>query len=282
MGPRRAPTVAERTSVAKVGSGYWQDMTTQDFRGLDPATCVALLPVGATEQHGPHLPLKTDSCINDGIVRRALEILPAETTVLVLPRQAIGESTEHGGFPGTLSLQPETAIRAWSDIGRCVHAAGLRKLVFFNSHGGQPQIVSIAAQHLRLELGMLVVMTHSYKLGLPEGLFEADELRHGIHGGAVETSILLHLDPETVRRDKLADFPSLSREMTRDYRHLNPLGPASIAWATQDLNPQGACGDARQGSAEKGQLVVEHAAAALAEVLVETARFPLDKLRGPA
>ena len=269
-------------TVAKLGSGYWQDLTTVDFAGLDPATCIALLPVGATEQHGPHLPLKTDSCINDGIVRRTLEILPAEASVLVLPRQAVGESTEHGGFPGTLSLAPETAIRAWTDIGRCVHAAGLRKLVFFNSHGGQPQIVSIAAQRLRLEQGMLVVMTNSYKLGLPEGLFETDELRHGIHGGAVETSILLHLSPETVRRDKLANFPSLSQEMAQDYRHLNPLGPASIAWATRDLNLQGACGDPRQASAEKGRLIVDHAAAALAEILAETARFPLDKLRSPA
>lgn len=263
-------------------SGYWQSLTTEDFAGLDPETAIALLPVGAVEQHGPHLPLATDALIAEELARLVIDLLPETATVLVLPGQSLGDSGEHGAFPGTLDLTPETLIRSWSEIGRAVRRAGLRKMVILNSHGGQPQVVDIVAQRLRRQEGMLVVKANTFRLGLPDGLFDQDELKFGIHAGAIETSVMLHLHPELVRRDKLADFPSLSLEMEGDYDLLGPGRAASFAWAAQDLNPAGACGDARQADAEKGRAVVDHWARSLARILEETARFPLSRLRGPS
>lgn len=263
-------------------SGTWQDLTTEDFAGLDPERTIALLPVGAVEQHGPHLPLVTDTCILEGIVARTLELLPASARVLVLPTQAVGDSAEHGGFAGTLSLSPETLIRAWSELGAAVRRAGLRKLVMLNSHGGQPQVVDIVAQKLRLEHAMLAVKVNSFALGTPGGLFDGEELRHGIHGGALETSLMLHLRPDLVRLDKAVDFRSRSIELAEDFERIGPLGPVGFAWATQDLHPSGACGNAAAADAEKGRLLLDHLARALAEILAETARFPLAHLSDPA
>lgn len=265
--------------MAEAPRRYWQDLTTEDFSALDLARSVALLPVGAIEQHGPHLPLSTDTTIVEGVVARALALLPDSAQVLVLPTQAVGLSPEHGDFSGTLSLTPETAIRAWSEIGAGLSRAGLRKLVILNSHGGQPQIVDLVAQRLRLDHGLLAVKLNTFRLGVPPGLFDEAELTHGIHGGALETAMMLHLRPDLVRRDKIADFRPLSRELEDGGARLSTRGPAAFAWAAQDLNPAGVCGDARKGDAEKGRAVIEHLAAALADILAEVARFPLARLK---
>ena len=262
-------------------SGYWQDLTTEEFAGLDPERTIALLPVGAVEQHGPHLPLATDTVIVEGIVARTLALLPENARVLALPTQAVGDSCEHGAFAGTLSLEPETLIRAWGELGAQVARAGLRKLVILNSHGGQPQIVDIVAQRLRLEQAMLVVKANSFRLGTPDGLFDQEELHHGIHGGALETSLMLHLRPDLVRLDKAADFRSRSIDLAKDFERIGPRGPAAFAWATQDLHPSGACGDATAADAEKGRLLLDHMAGALVEILAEVERYPLANLRAP-
>lgn len=263
-------------------SGYWQEFTTADFAGLDPERTIALLPVGAVEQHGPHLPLVTDSCIVEGIVARTLALLPARARVLVLPTQAVGDSAEHGAFSGTLSLSPELLIQAWSEIGAAARRAGLRKLVILNSHGGQPQIVDIVAQKLRLDHAMLVVKVNSFALGVPPGLFDPGELRHGIHGGALETSLMLHLRPDLVRLDKAADFKPLSLDLAEDFERLGPGRQARFAWAIQDLHPAGACGNAAAADAEHGRRLLEHLAGALVEILAEVERFPLANLRDKA
>jgi creatinine amidohydrolase len=266
----------------------WQDLTTEDFAALDPARTIALLPLGAVEQHGPHLPLSTDAVIVEGVTDRALELLPEEADeagaagdllVLRLPVQAAGASPEHGAFPGTLSLAPETLIAAWSELGVSVRRAGVRKLVMLNAHGGQPQEVDIVAQRLRLEHAMLAVKVNTFRLGQPPGLFEEDELTHGIHGGALETSLMLHLRPDLVRMDKAADFRPLSRDLEGEYRQLSSRGPAAFAWAAQDLNPAGVCGNAVAADAGKGRLLLDHLARALAQILTETTRFPLSRLR---
>ena len=260
-------------------SGYWEDLATTDFDSVDPETVIALLPVGATEQHGPHLPLATDTEINRGIVERALAQVPDDLTLLVLPTLPVGDSEEHGDFPGTLSLPAELLIGLWTEIGASVARAGLRKLVIFNSHGGQTQIVDIVAQRLRAELEMLVVRATYFHFGTPEGLFDLTELEHGLHGGAAETSMMLHLHPELVRKDKLADFRPVSHDMMRDYDLLRPEGPAGFGWSAQDLHPSGASGDATQADAEKGRLLLEHAAERLAAIVNDLRRAPLTLLR---
>ncbi|HEX2547276.1 MAG TPA: creatininase family protein, partial [Ramlibacter sp.] len=135
-------------------SRFWAELTSADFASLDPATTVAVLPVGATEQHGPHLPLSVDHSLADGIVARALPQLPASASVLVLPTQQVGYSPEHASFPGTLTLPIETVIATWVAIGESVARTGVRKLLVFNTHGGQASLLDIVARELRVRCGL--------------------------------------------------------------------------------------------------------------------------------
>ena len=263
-------------------SRYWDELTWQDFQTLDRERSVAVLPVAATEQHGPHLPLSVDATINRGVVTRMLEFLPGELPVLVLPALPVGYSPEHGAFPGTLSLGAPLLRQIWFEIGRSVHRAGLRKLLIFNSHGGQPQVAEIVARDLRAELAMMVVTAHSYAFGEPAGLFSEAERRHGIHGGAIETSQMLHLRPDLVRHDKLADFSSAAAAVEKTHQELHLTGESSLAWQTQDLNALGACGDAGAASAAKGQALIDHTARRLASLAAEFSAYPLASLKtGP-
>ena len=257
----------------------WQDMTTEEFGGLDAERAVAVLPVGAIEQHGPHLPVCVDACINQGILAQALELLPEDLPVVVLPMLPVGKSDEHIAFAGTLTLSAETLIRVWTEVGESVGRAGVRKLVLFNSHGGQPQVAEIVARDLRVRMGMMVVAYSWFATGVPPGLFPEEEIRHGIHAGAVETSMMLYLRPDLVQMDKALTSTPLTTEMARDYARLSPTGPARLAWMAQDLHPSGVCGDAVNADPERGRQLVEDAARALAEVLSEVERFPLEKLR---
>jgi creatinine amidohydrolase len=257
----------------------WQDMTTEEFRTLDAARVIAILPVAAIEQHGPHLPVEVDARINEGVLARTLELLPGELPVTVLPAMPVGKSNEHTAFPGTLSLSAETLIRLWTEIGDSVARAGVRKMVIFNSHGGQPQVADIVARDLRVRHAMFVVTAHCYALGKPPGLFPDEELTHGIHGGTVETSIMLHLRRDLVKMDKAQDFVPLSVEMAREYEMLMPEGKVGFGWQTQDLNPHGACGNAAAADAKRGAAVVDHYAQRFVQLLREIDRFPLAKLK---
>jgi creatinine amidohydrolase len=258
---------------------FWQDMSSEEFARLDAARVIALLPVGAIEQHGPHLPVCVDACINQGILGQALELAPEDLPVAVLPMMPVGKSTEHLAFPGTLTLSAETLARLWTEIGESVARAGVRKLVLFNSHGGQPQVMDIVARDLRVRLGMMVVAYSWYAAGIPPGLFPEAEVRHGIHAGAIETSMMLCLRPDLVRMEEARDFTPLMSEMAQGYARLSPIGPGRLGWMAQDLHPSGACGDARNADPERGRQLVEHAARALLELLLEVDRFPLEKLR---
>lgn len=258
---------------------YWKDLTTEDFAALDAARQVALLPVAATEQHGPHLPLGTDAAINAGIVARVVDLVPMETPLVVLPMLPVGLSPEHRDFPGTLTLSAETLIRTVVEIGAGVARAGLRKLILFNSHGGQPAVLEIAAQELRATHAMLAVVANSWRLMRPAEFFPAAEREAGIHAGANETSLILHLHPGLVRRDRIADFPSAARGHERDHPQLAGGGRFKFAWQSQDLNPTGAVGDARLASAEAGGALVEQAARELVALAADLSRMPLDVLK---
>ena len=259
--------------------GWWQDLTSPEFAGLDPEATVAVLPVGAIEQHGPHLPVAVDTCIVDGIARAALELLPAGAPVLILPTTAVGKSNEHIDFPGTLTLSAATLTRVWYEIGASVRRAGVRKLLLLNSHGGQPQVMQIVARELRIDQQMLVVAANWFSWGMPEGLFDASELRHGIHGGTVETAMMLALRPDLVDSAAAADFVPVTVADDLDYPRLRALGAAGLGWQAQDLHRDGVCGDASRATAEAGRAVIEHAARCLVELLEELVRFPLARLR---
>jgi creatinine amidohydrolase len=264
----------------------------RDWWGLGPAEAeaaagrdpVVILPLAATEQHGPHLPLSTDCDIGAGILAEALRLLADAADVWTLPAITIGASEEHARLPGTASVSAEQLIREIVDRGSALAASGVRRLVLANSHGGNRSAMEAAALTLRSEHDLLVVKASWFRFERPEGLgLPEGEWRHGLHGGAVETAMMLHLRPDLVHRALIADFPSLGQELEHTLRRLGPEGQASFAWLAADLHPAGVVGDARLATAELGRRLVEHYGRALAEVIRDTRAFPLERLaRGDA
>jgi creatinine amidohydrolase len=259
-------------------SRWWCDLTTTDFAGLDRERTVAILSVGAVEQHGPHLPVGVDAAINAGIVARALEVMPQDSAALVLPMTPIGKSDEHLAFPGTLSLSHETLGRVWYEIGEGVHRAGLRKILFFNSHGGQPQLLEIVCRDLRVKLGMFAATAMWPQLIELDDLFDPAEIKHGIHGGQIETSIMLHLQPAFVSMERAENFVPVTTQIERESELLS-RGSLYFGWQAQDLHPSGACGNAARATAELGRELVERAAVGLVKLVDEISNYPLSRLR---
>jgi creatinine amidohydrolase len=259
----------------------WTDIHWPDLGAEGPARWIAVLPLAATEQHGPHLPVGTDVMIAQAYLARVRELLPETIPATFLPIQPVGISTEHIGYPGTLTLPAEVALRSWTALGASVARAGIKKLVVVTSHGGNSAAMSLVAQDLRARCGLLAVTTGWSRFGAPDGLFTVEELRHGIHGGAVETSIMLARYPQIVRRDAIADFHPGSVAMEKHYRWLSAHRPAPFAWQAQDLHGSGAAGDATQASAEKGERLIDHGARAFCELLADVDKFDV-KMLSPA
>jgi creatinine amidohydrolase len=251
----------------------WTDIHWPDFTGAGPERWIAVLPLAATEQHGPHLPVGTDVMIAQAYLARVRELLYDALPVTFLPLQPVGISTEHIDYPGTLTLPTEMALKTWLALGESVARAGLRKLIMVTSHGGNSAAMSLVAQDLRAQHGLLVVTTGWSRLSAPEGLFSAQEASHGIHGGAGETSIMLARYKQHVRVEAIADFRSSGIAMAKDYRWLSTHRPAPFAWQAQDLHPSGAVGDATQASVEKGERLIEQGAQAFCELLADVDKF---------
>ena len=274
-------TSASSAPTPALPSRFWSGLCSSDFASLDPASTVAVLPLGATEQHGPHLPLNVDSTLVDGIVQASLPLLPAALPVLFLPTQQIGLSPEHARFAGTLTLSAETLIRLWREIGAGVAQAGVKKLVLFNAHGGHVGAMDVVARELRAAHGLIVysVSWFNLPLGAAGDQFSADEHRFGVHAGEIETSMMLALAPQQVRMAEAQDFASASRDRAASYPILGNGRSAKFGWAMEDYNPLGAAGNAAAAAAPKGQAVVDAAAAQLALLLAEVSRLPLDTVR---
>lgn len=262
-----------------MGARFWADLKSSDFASLPASSTVAVLPLAAIEQHGPHLPVSVDTTIMNAMLAEAMPLVPAELDVLVLPTMAIGKSNEHLHSPGTLTLGWETAIRAWIEIGASVKRAGLRKLVLLTSHGGNVDPMKIVARELRVDHGMLAVTTAWRAFGLPSGRFADLDALHGIHAGDIETSLMLHFRPDRVDMAKAATFTPLTVTMAEEgYAHLRPTGLHALAWMAQDVHASGAAGDASLATAEKGKATAAHQARGFVELLADVARFPLERL----
>lgn len=259
-------------------SRMWADLCWADLAPGKARDWIAVLPLAAIEQHGPHLPLGTDAIIAEAFVRRTLALLDENVPAIFLPCQQITLSTEHIAFPGTLTLPASLAIASWTAIGESVARAGGRKLVIVTSHGGNSAAMDIVAQDLRARLGMLVVTTSWLRFGAPEGLFDLEEIKHGIHGGDVETSLMLAAAPDHVRMAKAEDFRPASRDMAQDFTWLNAHRPAGFAWQAQDLHPAGAIGNALLASAEKGDALLHHGAQAFCDLLKDVQNFDMARL----
>jgi len=261
---------------------YWADLSWQDFQHADMKSVVAVLPVAAIEQHGPHLPVGVDTFINEGHLARCVARMPADLDVLILPTQSIGKSNEHIAFPGTLTLSMETVTRAWTEICESVARTGCRKLVFVNSHGGNVPVIDAVARDLRVRLRMLVINAAWSRFGYPDGMFEPSEKSHGIHAGDYETSLMLAIRPQTVRMAEVRDFVSTGAAIEKEFKWLRPTLSNNFGWMASDLNSLGAVGNASAATAAKGEACADHGAAAFIELLRDVAAFDLERLiQGP-
>jgi creatinine amidohydrolase len=257
----------------------WAAYSSAALAAYPRGEAIAVLPVGAIEQHGPHLPVATDTAIVDGLVEATIKRLGTTTlNVLFLPTIPIGKSDEHLRYPGTLTFSAETLVRVWTEIGASVARAGVRKILMLNSHGGQMGPLEIAARQLRIECQMLAVGCNWFMLGLPDGLFSADEQRIGIHAGDMETSMMLALMPDRVAMDQARNFGSTSEDNRQLFRVIGHQPGARIGWQMQDLNPAGAAGDATKATAAKGQAVINHVADRLVDLLKDMAEYDLKRL----
>jgi creatinine amidohydrolase len=253
---------------------WWTDFTAAEFDRLDPMRVIAVLPTAAVEQHGPHLPVGTDTIINQGHLDLLVERLPAEMDVRILPIQAVGKSNEHIWAKGTVSGSAATVIEHWTQIGLEVARTGIRKLVFVNSHGGNVSMLDIIARELRVRAGMLAVKS-GWSHFWPKDIYSDVETRHGIHGGDSETSLVLHFRPELVDMSKAQDFASVAERDEQQFTHLRPTGMLSYAWIASDINPAGVAGEASRATADKGRITVEAAVAGFIELLREVERKEL-------
>lgn len=268
--------------MAQPSSRWWWDLSTREFSTLPMADIVAVLPVGAVEQHGPHLPVRVDAAINAGIVARAVELMPADLPCLILPALPIGKSNEHLAYPGTLTLPYDVLGRVWFEVAKSAWRAGVRKIIFWNSHGGQPQLMDIVCRELRVKLGMFAVGASWFRTIDVSDLYDAEERRHGIHGGESETSVMLHLHPDLVRVEHAENFVSASAARSAKGSLLTPEGGVGYGWQAQDLHPAGVMGNAAAADAMRGREEVERAAKALVQLIAEVADWPAERLRTKA
>ncbi len=266
-------------------SRFWADLTSRHFAQLaaSPAMgqAVAVLPVAAIEQHGPHLPVSVDTTLVNGVVDASLAHLPADLPVLFLPTQQVGKSNEHIRFPGTLTLSAQTLISVWMELGACVARAGFKRLVLLNSHGGQVSVMDIVARDLRSAHDLIVYSTNWYTLPLGDAvmnLFPAQEHRFGIHAGDMETSMMLALREKYVDMAQARNFQSTAQERADKYPILGNGISAKLGWQVQDYNAMGAAGNAAAATPAKGHAIIDAAGLQLAKFLLEVSSLPLTTL----
>jgi len=259
-------------------SRFWWDLSTREFHELEMEKFIAVIPIGAVEQHGPHLPVRVDAAINAGILQHAVGLMPASLPVLIMPELAIGKSNEHLEYKGTISLPYEVLGRVWFEVAKSAWRAGVRKVIFLNAHGGQPQLMEIVCRELRVELQMLAVGASWFRIIDSSDLYDAQERKHGIHGGESETSVMLHLHPELVNMQYAENFVPSSVEMERNNGLLSPEGAVGFGWQAQDLHQAGVAGNAAAADAERGRLEIDRAARALIQLIQEVAAYPLEAI----
>jgi creatinine amidohydrolase len=251
-------------------------LTSPEIEAIPKGDAIVVQPVASVEQHGPHLPCYTDSLVAEELTRRALAAAGEAVNAWTLPVMAYGKSNEHLGYPGTISLSAETLYSTCRDVGRSVARSGFRKLAFVNGHGGQPQLLEMVARDIREETGLQVFPLFPYRLGIPEDAVSSpEEIEYGIHGGEVETSLVLAIAPDAVRLDRAEPGGERVRELYGGLRYLSLEGALPTAWLTRDLAPNGVIGDPTRASAEAGERILTYLSQALSGVFAEIGAFEL-------
>jgi creatinine amidohydrolase len=239
-------------------------LTWKQVEAMPKDEALLVLPTAAIEQHGHHLPLATDTLINNLLLGKALDKLPSAAPVYALPPVCYGKSNEHLGFPGTLSVSASTFLAVVRDLGASIAVAGFKKLALFNTHGGNSSLVDVLARDLRAEFGLRTFCLFGAAGAAFEGLSK-QERAYGFHAGEMETALLLSATPELVHTDKYTsnyiadvDAPDLL---------LPENASATFAWLTRDIAPSGVMGDPRPATAENGARWIEDCAQKIAAAL---------------
>jgi len=247
----------------------WSHLTSGELQALVDGAggrLVAVVVVGAIEQHGPHLGLGTDTEIGQGLLSEALCHTGPHTSVVVMPAIGVGASEEHNDFVGTISLSPTVLEGVLEAYGQALHRAGIRRLVVVNAHGGNAAVIESAALAMRRAFGLLVAKAYYPKFEPLPDLPDASELKQGLHGGQVETALMHVMAPELVRPNKAKAF---------DLAHPPFAGEAPVAWLAKDLHAQGVAGKANLATAEQGQALRIHYGKGLARAIDALADHPL-------
>lgn len=244
-------------------------------------TWIAVLPLGAHEQHGPHLPFETDTIIADGIMRRVADALPPHLPVTILPAEPVGYSIEHMDVEGSRTLTYDEAIIRWLGIAEDLNRQGIRKLVLMNAHGGNSPLLTIVATEARVRFNMLVVATSWTRFGQPDGWIAPEAKAIDIHGGDIETSVMLALAPDRVDMTQARAFRSRQSDYATRYKHLRAYGPHAFGWKMSDLNPEGVAGNAANATADRGERLLAHAVEGLLELLEDVDKFEISDLAKP-
>lgn len=253
---------------------HWND----SLYRLDDGTragLIAVLPLGAHEQHGPHLPFETDTLIAAGLASRVETALAGTLPVHFLPPEPVGYSIEHMDVPGSRTLTYDEAIERWLGMAGELARIGVRKFVMLNAHGGNSPLMTIVATEARARFKMLAIATSWTRFGLPAGLIAAGEKAIDIHAGDIETSVMLALHPGKVDMEKAANFSSRQSGFERDFAYLRAYGPHAFGWMMRDLNRDGAAGNAAAASAQKGEKILSHAVAGIIGLLKDVHAFDL-------
>lgn len=258
--------------MSQITTRHLSHLTWPEIAALDKEEGVVILPIGAVEQHGPHLPTLTDTLIVTHLLDAALTRLPADARAWALPSLNYGKSNEHIGFPGTISLSNATLNAVLHDIAANVAAAGFRRLALINGHGGNVAVLEAAARDIRAATGLLCFCIQPAFLVEPPFAISDQERRLGFHAGEIETSLVLAIAPDLVHMDQAlahyADFPDSGAPLFF-------FGPTMTAWLSRDWSESGVFGDATLGTAEKGRALIESTVERLAALLTTISRFEL-------
>ncbi|WP_412057421.1 creatininase family protein [Bartonella sp. DGB2] len=240
---------------------------------------LCILPLGATEYHGPHLCIETDWLIAQAFAAALVQMYQGSLRLHCLPVEKIGYSVEHLDHPSTQSLSYAQALERWIDIGVACYKKGHRRLLLLNAHGGNSPLMTIAATQLRSQYPFLTVATSWTRFGLPEGLISADEKSFDIHGGFLETSLMLYLEPTKVQMERAENFTNHQKDIGQTFRYLRAYGSHAFGWKMRDLNPKGAAGNASAASAKAGKAIFDHALSGLLGLLNDIENFDLAHLK---